>query len=140
MLRKNGYVSSLGFENCDHYFPGSLGRIPNVDYSVGPFYCAVQLYSAVRFSKKFKMTQRCLGPYQTQYYILNYTQTVARMNKGANLWLYVHLNGAHEGTGQHAETLGDDVKEFLQGFLKEFGEDNDIFIFLNADHGMRYGN
>ena len=92
MLRKNGYVSSLGLENCDHMFPGSLGRIPNVDYSVGPFYCAVQQYSAVKFIKKYGV-QRCLGGHQTQYYILNYTQTVARMNKGANLWLYTHLNG-----------------------------------------------
>ena len=140
MLRKKGYVSLLGLENCDNYFPVSMGRLPDVDYSVGPFYCAVQQYSAIKFSKKFALTQRCLGGHQTHYYILNYTQTLTRMNKGVNLWLYLHLNAAHEVSGQHAETIDDDFKEFFQNFLKEFGDDNDIFIYLNADHGMRYGN
>ena len=140
LLRDQGYISLLGLENCDNYFPGSLGRIPNVDYSVGPFYCAVQKYSGVMFDKQFQKVQRCLGGHQTHYYLLNYTRTVVEMNPGANFWLYNHLNAAHEATGQHAATLNDDIAEYLEDFLARFGEKYDVWIYLHADHGMRYGN
>lgn len=139
ILRKKGYISLLGLENCDNYFPGAIGRNPNVDYAVGPFYCAIQQFTAMKFDKEFALTQRCVGGHQTHYYILNYTQTLAEMNRGANMWLYLHLNAAHEATGLHAETLNDDITGFLQKFLKDFSKDNDIFLYLNADHGMRYG-
>jgi hypothetical protein len=52
----------------------------------------------------------------------------------------LHLSAGHEATGQHAETLDDDVVQFLETYLTEFGETRDVFIFLMADHGMRYGN
>ena len=139
ILREKGYISLLGLENCDNYFPGAIGRVPNVDYAVGPFYCAIQQFTAMQFDKEFALTQRCVGGHQTHYYILNYTQNLAEMNRGANMFLYLHLNAAHEATGLHAETLNDDITEFLQKFLKDFGKDNDIFMYLNADHGMRYG-
>jgi hypothetical protein len=140
LMRKKGFISLLGLENCDNYFPGSLGRMPTVDYSVGPFYCAVQKYSGVMFDKKFKKVQRCLGGHQTHYYLLNYTRSLVKMYPGANFWLYNHLNAAHEATGQHASTLNDDISEYLEDFLNTFGEQYDIWIYLHADHGMRYGN
>lgn len=140
ILREKGYISFLGLENCDNYFPGALGRNPQVDYSVNPFYCAVQKYTPTRFDKDYELVQRCLGGHQTHWYILNYTRTVAELNKGVNMLLYIHLNSAHESSGQHAETMNDDVTNFLDDFLKSFGKDHEIFIYLNADHGMRYGN
>lgn len=140
ILREKGFVSLLGLENCDSYFPGSLGRVPEVDYSVGPFYCAVQKFTSTKFDKRFEKVQRCLGGHHTHYYILNYTKTVVELNKGVNLWLYNHLNAAHESSGQHAATLNDDITEYLQMFLQSYSKDFDIFIYLNADHGMRYGN
>ena len=140
ILREKGYVSLLGLENCDSYFPRSLGRVPDVDYSVGPFYCAVQKFTSTKFDKRFEKVQRCLGAHQTHYFILNYTKTVVELNKGVNLWLYNHLNAAHESSGQHAATLNDDITDYLKMFLQTFSKDFEIFIFLNADHGMRYGN
>ena len=140
ILRGKGFVSMLGLENCDNFFPGSLGRMPQVDYSVGPFYCAVQKYSQMKFDKTFEKVQRCLGGHHTHYYILNYTERVVEMNKGVNLWLYVHLNAAHEATGQHASTLNEDLTEYLEGFLTKYKDEFEILILLNGDHGMRYGN
>lgn len=140
MLRKKGFVSFLGLENCDNYFPGSLGRMPKVDYAVGPFYCAVQKYSAMKFEKSFEKTQRCLGGHHTHYYILNYTNAVIDLNPDVNLFLYIHLNAAHEATGQHAATLNDDLSIYLKEFFRKYEEKYDIFIYLNGDHGMRYGN
>lgn len=52
----------------------------------------------------------------------------------------MHLNAGHEATGLHAETLDNDIKQFLKNYLDRFGKDNDVMIFLQADHGMRYGN
>lgn len=140
ILRDKGYVTLLGLENCDNYFPGALGRKPQVDYAVNPFYCAVQKYTPTRFDKYYELQQRCLGGHQTHWYILNYTRTVAEYNRGTNMFLYNHLNSAHEASGLHAETLNDDVTEFLEEFLESFGKDHEIFLYLNADHGMRYGN
>ena len=62
------------------------------------------------------------------------------MNPGVNAFVYVHLDTAHEGTGQHAATLNDDVTEYLQSFMEKYQEDYELFIYLQADHGMRYGN
>ena len=140
MLREKGFVSFLGLENCDNYFPGSLGRMPKVDYAVGPFYCAVQKYSAMKFEKSFEKTQRCLGGHHTHYYILNYTNAVVDLNPDVNLFLYIHLNAAHEASGQHAATLNDDLSIYLKEFLNKYQEKYDIFIYMNGDHGMRYGN
>ena len=69
------------------------------------------------------------------YYILNYTHTVARLNQGVNQWLYVHLNAGHEITGQHAATLNDDLTDFVDLFISDFGKDNNVVILLQADHG-----
>ena len=49
------------------------------------------------------------------------------------------MDAAHEATGQHANTLDNDLLYFLKKYLKEFSENSDIVIFLQADHGMRYG-
>ena len=42
----------------------------------------------------------------------------------------MHLNAGHEATGLHAETLDNDIVEFLKNYLAEFGEANDVMIFL----------
>ena len=51
----------------------------------------------------------------------------------------MHLNAAHDHTGLHAETLNDDIHEYLSSFLKKYEDSHDIFIYMQADHGMRYG-
>ena len=46
-------------------------------------------------------------------YMLDYTYSVSNLNPGANMWIYNHINTAHEETGQHAATLDDDLADFL---------------------------
>ena len=139
MIREKGFISLFGMEDCDYYFSVSLGKSITVDYSVRQFYCAVQKFSPIGFEVQNRYTQRCLAGHQTHYYMLNYTHNLAAMNQGVNQWLYIHLNAAHEGSGQHAETLNDDISDFLVKFLDDYRENNDIIIFLQADHGMNYG-
>lgn len=137
-LREKGYISHLGFEDCDGSFLNYLGRYPDVEYSAGPFYCAVETFTESGFRKE-NTVQRCIGGHQTHYFILNFTDTIVDMNYGVNMMLYNHLNAAHEYTGQHAETLNDDITEYLQNFIRKYGKDYEILIFMQADHGMRYG-
>ena len=139
ILREKGYISMLGLESCSGNFIHALGRNPNVDYVVGPFFCSVVRFSDVAFAKQF-LEQRCLGGHQTHYYLLNYTMNVIDMNPGVNAFLYAHLDTAHEGTGQHAATLNDDLTEYLESFIKKYQDDYELFIFLQGDHGMRFGN
>ena len=137
-LREKGYVSVIGFESCDDNFIKTIGRKPNVDYSVGPFYCAVERYTSHKFGKGYSL-QRCLGGHQSHFYILNYTRTVIELNKGVNVMAYLHINAGHEGTGLHAATLNLDIRDYLSTLLSQYKSDYDIIVFLNGDHGMRYG-
>jgi hypothetical protein len=63
-------------------------------------------------------------------YLLNYTEQLTSINQGANMWMYNHFNAAHEESGQHAQTLDDDLTEFLDRYLSQFGDDNEIVIVI----------
>jgi hypothetical protein len=52
--------------------------------------------------------------------------------------MYVHVNAAHESTGQHAETLDVDLVQFLTDFFAE-NAGKEVVVFFEGDHGMRYG-
>ena len=138
LLRDKGYVSLIGFEDCDGSFVDYIGRYPDVEYSVNPFYCAVEKFSSSSF-RKTSSEQRCIGAHMSHFYILNYTNDVVRLNQGANLLLYVHLSAAHEFTGNHAETLNEDIRDHLRAFLAANSPHNEILVLMQADHGMRYG-
>ena len=73
----------LGFDDCDDNFIKTLGRNPEVDYVVGPFYCGIDKYSSGRFGSG-KSMQRCVGGHQTHFYLLNYTNNVLEMNPDVN--------------------------------------------------------
>jgi hypothetical protein len=86
------------------------------------------------------MTQRCVGQHMSHWYTLNYTHEFSKLYSGLNQWIYLHINTAHEATGQHAGTLDDDLFTFLKQYLSYFSPNHEIALFLQADHGMRYGN
>lgn len=48
----------------------------------------------------------------------------------------MHLVAGHEATGQHAQTLDLEIRDFLEEILNRPEE---IAIILEGDHGMRYG-
>lgn len=87
---------------------------------------------------KESYTQRCIGPHMSHHYTLNYTMTFSEMYHDVNQWIYIHLNAAHEGTGQHAGTLDNDLLEFLSSYLAN--KKRNFAVVLQGDHGMRYGN
>ena len=135
IYKNRGFVTLFGLESCDNSFPRKLGRKPNIDYVSSPFYCAAYKYTNYKASKDNKM-QRCIGPYMSHFYLFNYTRTFASMYSDVHKWIYIHVDAAHESTGQHAETLDSDLVEFIDGFLRE---NPYTVLFLEGDHGMRYG-
>jgi Protein of unknown function (DUF229) len=135
---KRGFVTLFGLEDCDTYFLDSIGRYPEIDYKIRSFYCAAKILT--NFNSQFDgHSQRCIGSHMSHYYALNYIFEFSRLYSSINQWMYLHINSAHESTGQHAATLDDDMVDFLTNYLNTFGETNEIAIFLHADHGMGYG-
>jgi hypothetical protein len=139
-FRSKGFVTLFGLEDCDYYFPNAIGRYQEVDHLIRSFYCTAKGYMKLDTEIDTNYVQRCLGSYMSHWYTLNYTQEFTNMYRGANQWIYIHLNTAHEATGQHAMTLDEDLVDFLQKYLNDYGKTHELAIFLHADHGMRYGN
>lgn len=137
IYKNKGFVTYFGLESCDNSFPRKLGRMPNIDHVSSPFYCAAYKLTDYKASKSNRK-QRCIGPHMSHYYIFNYTQTFTEMYSGLNQWLYVHVDAAHESSGQHAATLDLDLEQFMKKFM-EYNQDNDVVVMLEGDHGMRYG-
>jgi hypothetical protein len=132
-----GFVTYAGFEDCDYLVPRSTGRAINTDHLTRAFYCAANDLLNLKMDKE-ALGQRCIGPHMSHYYILNYTSSFAELYAEVNQWIYLHLNAAHEITGQHAATLDNDLVGFLKPYLAN--TDRDIVVILQGDHGMRYGN
>jgi hypothetical protein len=139
ILREYGYMTYLGFEDCDNFFPTTIGKYPNADHLTRNFYCAAFSNMHVGIAKA-KATQRCIGPEMSHHYILNYTQEFSRLYPETNQWIYLHLNAAHEASGQHAQTLDPYLPTFLEKYIETYSKTHEITIFLQGDHGMRYGN
>ncbi|CAG9336231.1 unnamed protein product [Blepharisma stoltei] len=138
-FRDMGYITYLGFEDCDYYFPKSIGRYPQADHITRSFYCAGFEFMDLKMRKQ-NTVQRCMGEHMSHYYILNYTKEFTNLYKDLNQWIYIHINTAHEETGLHATTLDPDLSNFLKNYLREYEDTHDVVIYLHADHGMRYGN
>lgn len=138
ILKRQGYISYLGFEDCDYYFPEEIGHLPKVDHITSSFYCAAYRYLKLRMKKRLGRQHRCIGEHMSHFYILNYTQNFIDLYPDLNQWAYIHVNTAHEETGEHAVTLDDDLTSFLTKLLLD--DSREYFVVLQADHGMRYGN
>mmetsp|Transcript_5274 Transcript_5274/g.9677 ORF Transcript_5274/g.9677 Transcript_5274/m.9677 type:complete len:673 (-) Transcript_5274:10-2028(-) len=139
LLKKYGFMTLLGSDACNHNVPKSMGRVPKVDHAVNMFYCANYIYGNYRASKFRAMQQRCLGGHMAHHWLMNYSLQFSKNYSKANQWIFAHFTAAHEMTGQHAATLNDDLKNWIQQYLDELEETHEVVILLHGDHGMRYG-
>lgn len=104
------------------------------------FFCAGRKFSKISNDIDSSSAPRCIGPQMSHFYALDYIFKFSEYYFSLNQWVYIHINSGHEPSGQHAQTLDLDMVEFLQKYLKTFGQNHEIAIFLHGDHGMRYGN
>lgn len=135
-MKELGFVTFIGQENCNKDFAGVLGEHINVDHSINEFYCAAEKFSKYSIDKYETNVHRCIGKKMSHEYIMNYTIEFMDMYAGVDKWIYIHMNAAHEGSGQHAVTLDQHLPSFLSKILNR---DEIVILFLEGDHGMRYG-
>lgn len=139
ILKNLGFVTLWGTDACADNVPKSMGRIPEVDNVVNLFFCSQYIFGKYRGAKQLLYKQRCLGDKMPHSYLMEYSLNFTKMYPKANQWIYNHFTAAHEGSGQHAQTLDVDLANYIKKYLTDFKETHEIAIFLCSDHGMRYG-
>lgn len=132
-LKERGWITMFGTEFCNDYLIYGLGKKPNVDHHMARFWCFAR--SLLNFTD-LQTTQRCFGRKSSQHYLFNTTLQYVNMYQGLNKWAYVNCLTAHEDSGTHINTLDIELVDFLKQLINT---NDDLVIFLAADHGMRYG-
>jgi hypothetical protein len=139
IMKKNKFMTLWGTDGCSSNVPKALGSSPEVDHVVATFFCANRLYSRYSPEKFHTFEQRCMGSRMSHSYLMNYTQEFCLQYQEVDLWVYNHFTAGHEASGQHAQSIDVDLKDYLKWFVEKFGESHNLVVFLNGDHGMRYG-
>lgn len=111
-----------------------MGETLNVDHIMSSFWCAAKKFSGFWDIAK---DRRCIGQEFSHRYLLQYGLEFTQRYAGLNQWIYLDSLTAHEDTGTVIRTMDADMKDFLQAFLE--GHNGDFVVYLEADHGMRYG-
>ena len=137
LLRPFGFISAVLLDSCNAEFAPILGTDITVDYSINEFYCAAHKYTSYQDVKVGLNSQRCIGPQMSHQYIFDYAEALLDMYNGTNKWINMHLDAAHETSGQHGATLDEDLTRFLRKALRK--QNQNVVIILEADHGMRFG-
>lgn len=139
IMKDQDFITLWGTDGCASNVPKVLGNSPEVDHIIATFFCANKLYSKYTADKYHKFEQRCLGTKMSHSYLMNYTQEFVNQYSGANLWIYNHFTAGHENSGQHSQTLDTDLETYLKWFIDSHSQTSEVIIFVNGDHGMRYG-
>ena len=139
IMKKHKFMTMWATDGCSSNVPKALGPNPDVDHVVATFFCANKLYSMYTADKYHTYEQRCMGNKMSHSYIMNYTQEFSLLYLKADQWIYNHFTAGHETSGQHAQSLDKDLKDYLEWFMRTFDESHNLVILLNGDHGMRYG-
>ncbi|OMJ70720.1 hypothetical protein SteCoe_31250 [Stentor coeruleus] len=132
-LKDRGWMTMFGTEFCNDYFAYGIGRRPSVDHHMSRFWCGARTLTEFGDTQQ---TLRCIGTKTSQYYLFNTTLQYIRMYQGLNKWAHIMSVAAHEDSGTLITVLDNDLYSFLKQTLET---QDDIIIFIGADHGMRYG-
>jgi hypothetical protein len=139
LFKSRDFMTAIINESCDVKTHKLMGFYPELDHVSRQMFCALYEASDYTTDKNDGNTQRCIGPEMSHFWAMQYIHRFSALYPKANQWVYAHLTPAHEASGQHAETLDIDLVNFLDRYLKAYGESHEIVIFLHADHGMRFG-
>lgn len=135
------YLSSIGYttlflmDTVWDFTSRFLGRDILADHVLANYWrVAWAVYGYDDFSNK----QRCIGKQNshnlTFTYVFDYFQTYKDLNKFA----YVHLDTAHENTG-NIQTADKDLVFFINGLFELFSKHEENFaLFLLSDHGLKF--
>lgn len=81
--------------------------------------------------------QKCVGDRNTHDFSLDYTHQFFDNYPNNNKFAYVHLNAAHENTG-NVKTIDDDLLRFLVKYLRMIkNKGENLALLLLSDHGHK---
>lgn len=138
-IADKGFITLFGTEACEGRFNRCFGNDISAHHILRQFYCGAQHIGHFSYRKFGTEQQRCIGPHMSHVYGLNYLYQFTQSYSLANKWFYSHFEAAHEATGQHAETLDIDLRNFLRKLLDYTSDTHNVALIINADHGMRFG-
>jgi hypothetical protein len=127
-----GYTTMFSYDTVFDFMVKSFGRKIYADHVFVNFWkVAFRVFGFHDFSEK----QRCLGQEDSHFYSLDYTFQYLTNYKKNNRFAYVHMDAAHENSG-NVKTVDKDLVAFLRKTLEWYQEQNqEIVIFLLGDHG-----
>jgi hypothetical protein len=121
---EDGYIDNLEYEDFDHENI-ALFCDPNFFNLENPF---------TPYMGPYSIKKRCLYGRNTFEYVLEYGEKFWETYIDERKFLRVAFQDAHEGTGEVAKYLDEELFTFLDKFEKR-GWLNDTAIFFVSDHG-----
>ena len=135
------YYSSLGFttlflmDTVWDFTVRFIGRKVLADHVLANYWRAAW---AVFGYEDFSNRQRCVGNQDSHNLTFTYVDDYFEKYSGLNKFAYVHLDAAHERTG-NIQTVDKDIVPFIEGLFDKFTKKNENFaMFLISDHGISF--
>ena len=135
--RKLGYTTMFLHDNVWDYLPKLTGRVIDTDH----VFTNIWKY-LFRLTKKhnYSESQRCIGAKNFHQISFEYTYQYFSNYEKNNKFAYVHLDAAHESTG-NIRTVDFDLVNFLQDLLSLVEARNEsLALFIISDHGFKHVN
>jgi len=128
-----GFVTMFGYDTVWDFLSKCTGRRVLTDHVASNFWhAAKKIYGYLDFSEK----QRCLGYYNSHYYMLDYAKQFVKNYEGHNRFGYIHLSPGHESSGTVIRTADLDSKNFLEEVFEYYFKNSEDFVLMFAsDHG-----
>jgi hypothetical protein len=121
---EDGYVDNVDWESFDHE-NAALFCDPNFYNPENPF---------TPYMGPYSIKKRCLYGRNTFEYVLEYGEKFWKTYLNERKFLRVGFQDAHEGTGEVARYLDEELSQFLERFEKN-GWLEDTTVFFVSDHG-----
>lgn len=129
-----GYTSMVLSDTVYDYIPQITGRDILADHTFLNFW---KLAWAVYRWNDFSNSQRCLGDKNSHAASMDYLYQYLNNYKNNHKFAYVHLDAAHESSG-NVKTIDHDLVHFLKRFLSLMQSKGENFVFfLLGDHGIK---
>jgi hypothetical protein len=132
-----GYVTMFLHDSVWDYISLMTGRIIDTDHSFVEFW---KYTWGVYNWQDFSNEQRCAGSKNSHDLSFDYTYQYFDNYGENNKFAYVHLNAAHDNSG-NVQTIDEDLARFLDDFLKMIEKKGEsLALFMISDHGYKYMN
>ena len=130
-----GYVTLFTKDTVYDFLNRFIGREITADHVFENYWrSAWSVYGFDDFSNR----QRCYGRQNSHNLTLGYAYDFFEKYKNYNKFAYVHLDAAHENTG-NIQTVDEELRDFIKSLTGLFQKRNENFmIYIMSDHGFKF--